>query len=141
MLTVYDKKKTRHSQYYPAMFKNSKYYALNRLEIIAKRGIIARLSKNTSFRLYEKVRKGRFFNFLAAIQKVACYRVLHILMESRLAYINGVRTKLFSSKPWRKMTRHYGKKAGVFHPKFGSNNLFSLYHSRGPTNESAIIWK
>ena len=32
-----------------------------RLEVIAKRGIIARLSYNTSFGLYEKVRKGRFF--------------------------------------------------------------------------------
>ena len=42
------------------------------LEIIVKRGIIARLSNNTSFRLYEKVCKCRFFNifnFLAATQK------------------------------------------------------------------------
>ena len=35
---------------------------ITRLEIIAKRGIIARLSYITSFELYEKVRKCRFFD-------------------------------------------------------------------------------
>ena len=59
-----------------------------RLEIISKRGIIARLSYNTSFGLYEKVDVLTFFNFLAATQQVACYRSLH-------------RAKLFSSiKTW-----------------------------------------
>ena len=32
-------------------------------DIIAKRGIIARLSNNTLFRLYEKIRKARFFKY------------------------------------------------------------------------------
>ena len=86
-----------------------------RLEIIAKRSIIARLNYifNTSFGLYEKVVFFLFFfgffffffffvvvvfffffcffcfvlffyiffNFLAATQKVACYRFLHIVIS------------------------------------------------------------
>ena len=64
-----------------------------RFEIIAKRGIIARMSYNTSFGLYEKLRKGRFFfftffNFLAATQKVSYYRFLHILTESDPNYFH-----------------------------------------------------
>ena len=50
---------------------------------------------------YEKVDFLTFFNFLAATQKVACYLFLE--------HINAVRPKLFSSKPRREMTRHYGK--------------------------------
>ena len=59
-----------------------------RFEIIAKRGIIARFNNNTSFRLYEKVEFLTLFNFLAATQKVACYRFLHILAESEQNYFH-----------------------------------------------------
>ena len=63
--------------------------------MIAKRDIIARLSYNTSFGLYEKV---DFLN--------------RFLTKSRmlplLAHIDGVRAKLFPSKFWRKMAHHYG---------------------------------
>ena len=62
--------------------KNYTRHSLNRFEIIANRGIIARLSDTTSFGLYETVRNGRFFNFLAATQKFACYHFLYILTES-----------------------------------------------------------
>ena len=72
-----------------------------RFEIIAKRGIIARLRYNTSFGLYEKLEFLTFFNVLAATQKS---RMLPLL-----AHINGVRPKFFSSKHRRKVTRHYGK--------------------------------
>ena len=44
---------------------------LIRFESIAKRGIIARWSYNTSFGLSEKLRKGTFFNVVVATQKVA----------------------------------------------------------------------
>ena len=94
------------------------YWSISKLEIIAKRSIIARLSYKTSFGLYEKVDFLTFFNFLAATQQVACYRFLHVYQRSQSKII------------WRKMTRHY---AVVFHPKIGSNKLFSLQHGRCPT--------
>ena len=42
---------------------------LTRLEIIAKKGIIARLSYNTSFGLYERVGKCRFFKYFWPLHK------------------------------------------------------------------------
>ena len=54
-------------------------YAIGRFKIIAKRGIIARSSYTKS---YEKVDFLTFLYFLPATQKGACYRFLHILMES-----------------------------------------------------------
>ena len=60
-----------------------------RLKIIAKRGIIARLSYNTLFGLYEKVDFLTCLNFPAAIQqKVACYRFLHMLTGSEQHYFH-----------------------------------------------------
>ena len=50
----------------------------NRLKIISNRSIIAGFGYNTSFGLYEKVDFLTCFNFLAATQKVACYRFLNI---------------------------------------------------------------
>ena len=51
---------------------------------------MAHFSNNTSFRLYEKVRKGIVlnivFNFLAATQKITCHRFLHILAKSEQNY-------------------------------------------------------
>ena len=91
-----------------------------RFEIIAKRGIIARLSNKTSFRLYDKVRKGRFFNIfnlLAATQNVACYRFLHILMESERNY--------FHQNHGEKWPATMVNKQVFFAQKFGFNNLFT----------------
>ena len=48
--------------------------------------IIARLSYNTSFGLYDKVDFLTLFTFLTATQNVACFRFLHILTESEQNY-------------------------------------------------------
>ena len=61
---------------------------INRLEIIAKRGIIARLSYTTSFELYEKVDFKHLLTFWPLHKKVACYRFLHILTESEQTYFH-----------------------------------------------------
>ena len=64
---------------------------LIRVEMIAnmaKRGIIDRMRYNTSFGLYKKIDVLTYFNSLAAIQKVACYRYLHILTESEQNYFH-----------------------------------------------------
>ena len=73
------------------LFLDKSANAFIRFEIIAKR-----LSYNTWSGLYEKLRKGRFltvFNFLAATQKVACYRFLHILTESDPNYFQRIGEK------------------------------------------------
>ena len=62
---------------------------------------------------YENEDLLTFFNFLAASQNVACYRFLHILMESEQNYFH----------------RNLGYKwpATVVNKQlFGSNNIFSL---------------
>ena len=71
-------------------------------------------------RLHEKVRKGRFFNiffffyFLAATQKVACYRFLHVWTESEQKY--------FYQNLGKKWPATMVNKQLFFDP----NNLFSL---------------
>ena len=59
-------------------------------------------------------------------EKVRFFIISKSRMQPLLAHINGVRTKLFSSKLRRKVTRYYSKQAVVFRPKIGSNNPFSL---------------